>query len=142
MPTATLIHGFAVLSLLPMAGNELCVAAFVEPVVRATDESVQGLISPRFAALLGRVMPFWYAASLLLTSVDWWLTRSRMVAASGLLQVAILVLSIGFLVPINNRIATAQLQPGWSAEARRWDSLHTGRVLLLLVAAVLLVFAA
>ena len=135
-----IIHHLAVFSLTAIAGNEVCVAAFVEPALRRLPDAQQRPIAPLLAGSLGRAMPFWYAATLLLTLGDWWLSRTAGAAVAMGLQLLILVGTLGFLVPINNRIAAGALQDGWLADARRWDALHLGRVVLLLIAAAVLVF--
>ncbi|MGI4854612.1 MAG: anthrone oxygenase family protein [Janthinobacterium lividum] len=135
-----IIHHLAVFSLTAMAGNEVCVAAFVEPVLRRLPEAQQRPVAPSVAGALGRAMPFWYAVSLLLTIADWWLARTTGAAVAAGLQLLILVGTLALLVPINNRIAAGALQDGWLADARRWDALHQGRVVLLLLAAAVLIF--
>ena len=111
-------------------GHEFCVAAFVEPVLRRLP----------VAKSLGTAMPFWYAASLLLTLGDWWLLRTNAVATAAVLQLLVLVGTLMLLVPINNRLASGALQGGWLADARRWDRLHRVRVAMLLIAAAALIF--
>ena len=142
MMTSAPVHSVAVLSLLTMTGNEVCVAVFAEPVFRRTEEGVQRAVAPHFAALLGKAMPFWYAASLLLTGASWWTSRNVATGASVLLQVVVLLFTLGLLVPINNRIVKALPGPGWLADARRWDALHRVRVVLLVVASALLALPA
>ena len=136
-PNATL-HGAAMFSLLTMTGNEVCVAVFVEPVLRGADDAVQRVLAPRTAAVLGKWMPLWYAVSLLLTIADWWLARNSLVAASLGVQVVILTGTLTLLVPINNRLARGALRPGWLSDARQWDRYHQLRVVLLLAASGLL----
>ena len=91
--------------------------------------------------MLGKVMPFWYIATLValiaaavLTSGEWAIT------ASAALLALVVLLTVTVLVPINNRIAA------WSQTAdvdrdlaRRWDRLHWVRVTLLVVMLVALV---
>ena len=131
-------HHQAVFCLTAMAGNELCVAAFVEPVLRRLPDAEQRPAVPPIASTLGRAMPFWYALSLLLTAADWWLSRTGAVAIALGLQVVVLVATLTLLVPINNRLAAGNLQDGWLADARHWDTLHRMRVALLLLAAAAL----
>lgn len=127
----------------PMVGVEIAVAAFANPVVgRLPDE---GFAKARGDAsrVLGRVMPFWYIATLMMLVVAavvlhpaWLLT-----AAAALMAVVVL-LTVLLMVPINNRIGR------WSGAAavdrdlaRRWDRLHWLRVGLLLVVYLLLVLS-
>jgi hypothetical protein len=137
MSLPILLMQASMLSLFAMTGNELCVAAFLEPVLRASRQDVQLAVAPRAAARLGRAMPFWYALSLLLTAGNWWFNRAVPVAVSALLQLLIVVATIAFLVPINNRVARGELGEDMR-NARRWDTLHRARVVLLLIASALL----
>jgi uncharacterized membrane protein len=75
--------------------------------------------------------------------------RRRQTTLAALLAAAVIwtgaiIVSIGVLVPINNRIAslnTAAPAPGWERDHRRWDALHRIRILLLLIALLVLVSA-
>ncbi len=141
------MHGLTVATLLLLAlltGNEFCVAAFVEPVLRSSSERHQVTTAPAFAQRLGKWMPGWYAATLLLTafvtavqvrSTHSWITGA---ALSLLIQLAVLVVTLTLLVPRNNRLAAmVEPYPAWQDDARQWDSLHRLRVMLLFVATVL-----
>ena len=139
MATHDTVHHLAGFCLATMAGNEFCVAAFVEPVLRRLPEQQQRPAVPSVAKVLGRAMPFWYAASLLLTGGDWWLSRTGAAAVAVSLQVVVLG-TLTLLVPINNRLAAGALPDGWLADARRWDAMHRVRVALLLIAAAALIF--
>lgn len=144
----TIIHLLAFVSLTLMTGVEICVAVFVEPVLRSLRERVQLEAVPCFAAALGKVMPFWYASSLLLTAVDAWLHfhhalhgRTPLVS-SAVLQALTILATITILVPINNRLAKMrEAYPGWLRDAQRWDAIHRFRVVALLIAVTLLAFA-
>jgi hypothetical protein len=93
-------------------------------------------------------MPFWYAASLLLLLVETFLRRhepglSLLIVASTIWAVVI-ILTILFLVPINNRMM--QLNVGSFPEQAmrahdRWDTLHRIRVLALATSMVCLLLA-
>jgi hypothetical protein len=99
--------------------------------------------------VLGRVMPFWYIGSLLLTAglaaAKWHgLAGGAAVAAAGLLIVSV-VMSVTVLVPINNRIITwtADDHPAdWREQNQRWDRWHYARVAVILAAFVLTLVAA
>ena len=55
-----------------------------------------------------------------------------------------IVFTIGILVPINNRIAAwnaAAPAPGWKRDHKKWDSLHRVRILLLVIAVFVLIYA-
>jgi uncharacterized membrane protein len=140
-----MLHIVSLLCLAVMTGNELCVGAFVEPVLRQLPDPEQIAAVPRIAARLGRWMPFWYATSLILTCWDCIDTHMRTGVwradrvASVVLQVVILIMTLSLLVPINNRLAKmTRSYEGWSSDARRWDTLHRVRIALLLGAALTL----
>jgi hypothetical protein len=127
-----------------LIGVEFCVSAFIYPVIRQLEAEPQAKALSLFARLLGGVMPFWYAACLLLLAVHAWLRRGTatfplLVTAAGLWLAAI-VLSVAVLVPINNRIA-ARSSANWQQEQRRWNNLHQLRVLLLAIAAFCLLWS-
>ncbi|HEY0793938.1 MAG TPA: anthrone oxygenase family protein, partial [Chthoniobacterales bacterium] len=96
----------------------------------------------------GRVMPFWYALTLLLSvavvvlartawTLSWWLA----LGAAALFALMI-VYTVLLPVPINNQVARWRpeaLPANWRPLRRRWDTLHAIRVGVLLVALVLLV---
>ena len=98
--------------------------------------------------VLGRVMPFWYIGSLLLTA---WLAAAKWggsagdaaVAAAALLAVSV-VMSITLLAPINNRSVTwtAEDHPAdYREQYQRWDRLHYARVAIIVAAFVLTLVA-
>lgn len=132
---------FAVFVLL---GVEFSVSVFINPVMRQLDTEPQAKALSLFAELLGRVMPFWYGACLLLLAVQAWLHRGTAVycllLTAALLWLGAIVFSIAVLVPINNRIA-ARSAENWQEQHRRWNNLHGLRVLLLAVAAFLLIWS-
>ncbi len=127
-----------------MVGNELTVSLFINPVMWKLDAGAQAKALSLFAGILGRVMPFWYGLCLILFLIETVVHRGEpgfypLVAAS-ILWAAIIVFTIVWLVPINNRVAAlAEGAPleRWLPEHRRWDRLHRVRILLLLVALVL-----
>jgi uncharacterized membrane protein len=131
-----------------MVGNELTVSLFIHPVMRKLDPESQRKVLSLFAALLGRVMPFWYGLCLILFVVETVLHRGQpefnFLMAASILWAAIIVLSIAVLVPINNRIAAlaADVPPErWLPEHDRWNRLHQLRILILLLALVLVTHA-
>src|SRR5699024_5595376 len=66
------------------------------------------------------------------------------VVASALFVVGI-AMSVGLLVPINNRVASWTVQDApddWRDQLRRWDRIHTVRTGVILLAFVLLAVAA
>jgi uncharacterized membrane protein len=131
-----------------MVGVEFAVAVFVNPILRRLPAGSSLEARADGARVLGRVMPFWYFASLLLTA---WLAAAKWggpagtaaVAAAALLVVSV-VMSITLLVPINNRAATwtADHHPAdYREQEQRWDLLHYARVAIILAGFVLTLVA-
>src|ERR1700744_4172823 len=91
-----------------MVGNELAVSAFVNPAVWQLESGPQAQELSRLDRSLGRVMPIWYGLCLALLALESYLHRHQAVLApllaATLIWAAAVVFSIGFLVPINNRI--------------------------------------
>lgn len=118
-----------------MVGVELCVAAFVNPILDRLPGEAGLLGRAQGGRVLGRLMPWWYVASLVLCIVVAVLARdsaSTWAAAAGavLLMVSV-VMSVAVLVPINNRAKTwtpGHAPPDWRDQVQRWDRLHYVRV--------------
>jgi hypothetical protein len=140
----------AVLVLGLMTGSELNVAAFAHPALNRQSLEVHVPMRSWLAALLGRVMPFWMAASTLLNLLlllpferlndSAW----RLAAFALVIQCLAVAFSLVGPVPINNRIAkwTPQSLPNdWRAQEHRWDLYHWFRTSGLVVAFVLLVLS-
>jgi hypothetical protein len=142
------MHIFDIITILAiglMIGTEFAVSAFINPVVQQLEETAQAKILSLFAHLLGKVMPVWYALSLVLMLVEAYLRRhepklpSLLIAAAT--WIAVIVYSIAALVPIANRVAVLEsgaLPAGWRQEHKRWDTLHRWRIFLLVVSMVFL----
>src|ERR1700722_14840145 len=140
----------AILVLGLMCGNELSVAAFAHPTLNRQPREVHILMRSSFAALFGRVMPFWMTSSTLLNLLLLFpfahLTPSawRLASVAFAIQVfAVLFLLVG-PVPINNRIAktTPESVPdNWRAEEHRWDVYHWVRTSALVAAFIILILA-
>jgi uncharacterized membrane protein len=138
-----ILNIFTILSMGLLIGTELCVSVFINPVLARLDARTRSQAVQMFATRLGRAMPFWYAACLILLLVETWLHRqqvglSLLIAASAI-WATIILLTILFLVPINNRMM--QLDgTSFSEEAqrehKRWTTLHHLRVLSLCAAMV------
>ena len=86
-----------------------------------------------FAALFGKVMPFWMTGStllnLLLLSPFTHLNHAawRLAAIAAVVQVLAVVFSLAGPVPINNRIAKwtpSSLPENWRMQESRWDLFH------------------
>ena len=140
----------AVLVLGLMCGSELNVAAFAHPGFSRQPLEIHIRLRSSFAALFGKVMPFWMSGSTLLNgllllpfvhlnSAAW-----RFAATACAIQAAAVVFSLLGPVPINNRIAkwTFSSLPGdWGAQEHRWDLYHWIRTCGLVIAFALLVLS-
>ncbi|WP_253827952.1 DUF1772 domain-containing protein [Prauserella aidingensis] len=132
-----------------MVGVELAVAVVVHPVLLRLPVGAALDGRAHEARMLGRTMPVWYVASLLLTAaltIATWGTSAAVTAgiATALLVISV-VMSATLLVPINNRTATWTADdhpPDWRDVYRRWDRLHYVRVTVLVGAFVLVLAAA
>ena len=131
-----------------MVGNELTVAMFVHPTLRHAPDNCHASVRRDFAALLGCVMPFWYAAVFLLTAAVAWIgppfrtTDGKLLLASSGLWLLAIVYTLIFPAPLNTRIAHWQLHTlpdNWKADALRWDRYHALRMVVLLAALFCLV---
>ncbi|GGA62412.1 membrane protein [Pseudoclavibacter endophyticus] len=131
-----------------MVGVELAVAVVLNRIVLRLPAGASIAARADSARMLGGVMPFWYVGSLLLTvalTAFTWGTAAAtgVVLAAALLAISV-VMSVVFLVPINNRSAawTAESHPAdWREQYRKWDRLHYLRVAIIVVAFVLVVAA-
>jgi uncharacterized membrane protein len=128
-----------------MIGNELTVSLFLNPVVWKLGDSAQAKALSLFAGLLGKVMPFWYALSLVLMLAEAYVRRHQpgvtLLLIAVVIWIAIIVYTVTILLPINNRIArlTDALPSGWREEHKKWDMYHRWRILSLVIAMVCLV---
>ena len=129
----------------PMVGVELAVAVFFNPVFDRLPDDAFRAIRGRASRVLGAVMPFWYAATLMLLAVAAVRagggSRTWLCGIAAGLMAAVVLLTVTTLVPINNRIAKWPATGELSRElAARWDRLHRLRVaVLVLLFAVLAV---
>jgi hypothetical protein len=126
-----------------MVGVELAVSVFVNPIFVRLPAGASLEARADGARVLGRVMPFWYFASLILTAAlaatSSGAAAGAAIAAAALLVVSV-VLSLALLVPINNRSAswTADQHPDdWREQQQRWDHLNYVRVAIIATALVL-----
>ena len=140
----------SVLTLGLMCGSELNVAAFAHPTLNRQPLEVHVRMRASWAALFGRVMPFWMTGSallnLLLLLPFQHLNESawRFAAVAFIIQVFAVVFSLVGPVPINNRIIkwTPQSLPeDWQAQEHRWDQYHWLRTCGLIVAFAILVLS-
>jgi Domain of unknown function (DUF1772) len=130
-----------------MCGSELCVAAFAHPTLNPQPLDTHIRVRSTLAALLGRVMPFWFAAStvlnllLLLPFAHLPRLAWRFAAIALATQIFCVVFSLVAPVPINNRIAkwaVQSLPQDWKKQERLWDTYHWFRTCLLIGAFVVL----
>ncbi len=140
------MHLFNVATLfvvLTLVGVEFSVSAFVNPSAWRLEAAPQATMLGRFAAVLGKFMPFWYAGALLLLGIETWLHRhtpeSRILLTASVIWFLTTFATIFFLVPLNKRVIEAG--PGWQEAHRAWDRRHRARVLALATAAILLTYA-
>ena len=131
-----------------MVGNELAVAVFFHPRISRLDDTTHVRAAQTLAQALGRVMPFWYALTLILTLGVVFVARTAWTAAwwfalgAAALFAAMIVYTVLLPVPINNQVARWQPETppaNWRELRRRWDTLHAIRVAVLIVALALLV---
>lgn len=139
----------AVISIGLMIGAEFAVWAFINPILWKLEEPARTRAAQLFAQKLGAVMPFWYTSNFLFLVVAAIVLRHRpgfvFLAAASAIWAAVIILTLIFLVPINNRIA--RQDAGLSLDQshrlhRRWDTLHRARVVALVVAFALFLLAA
>jgi hypothetical protein len=134
-----------------MVGVEFAVAVFVNPILLRLPAGAALEARADGGRVLGRVMPFWYVGSLVLTAglaaATWGSSAAEAgaaTAAAALLAVSV-VMSVALLVPINNRSTTwtASDHPDdYREQQQRWDRLHYVRVAIIVAAFVLTVVAA
>jgi hypothetical protein len=125
-----------------LIGAELAVSVFVNPILERLDLPARTEAVRLFARRLGKAMPFWYAGCLILLLVQIFLHMHRpgfpLLIAAAALWLAVILFSVFWLVPINNRLME---MPNLDASAqqahKRWDGLHRLRVVALTVAMVL-----
>lgn len=124
-----------------MVGVELAVALVVNPILLRlpTEAGLAG--RAHGARMLGRAMPIWYVGSLVLVvalAVSAWGTTASVTAFVGAALLAVsVVMSVVLLVPINNRSMTwtpEDRPEDWREQQRRWDGLHSVRVVIIIAA--------
>jgi uncharacterized membrane protein len=138
----------SILSIGLLIGTEACVSVFINPILWSLGERTQAQAVQMFAARLGKAMPFWYAASLVLLIAE---AAARHHGTAGLLLLVsvalwagVILATIFFLVPINNRMRKEAATLPFAEMKRQhtqWDRLHRLRVLALIVSMVCLLIA-
>lgn len=131
-----------------LIGVEFAVSAFINPVLWTLEPSAQAAAIRLFARKLGRAMPPWYIASFVLLLIATIAHRHQpgeiLLIAASVLWATIILLTILFLVPINNRMSQLSeeaLVNGTLLEHRKWDALHRLRVVALVAAMVCFLLA-
>ena len=131
-----------------LIGTELAVSVFINPILQRLDTGTRMRAISLFAKRLGTAMPFWYALSALLLIAEAVLRRHTdglsLLTTASALWLAVIVLTLIFLVPINNRMM--RLDSNSSTEAslqqhKTWDVLHRGRVAVLAASMVCFLLA-
>lgn len=143
------IDVIAVLATLLLTGSELAIGVFVHPALSRLPDAAHAEAAKPLAQLLGKVMPFGYAAALLsvvaslLTRAvgtwSWWACLSSAALLAGTVPFSLI-----WLVPINNRVAAWDLNAlprDWKSDRERWDQYHSVRIAILVVASVAMAFA-
>jgi len=131
-----------------LIGTEFAVAVFINPILWRLENSAQLSAVRMFAKRLGAAMPIWYAASLLLLIAEAVVRRHQanmvLVVIAGGIWAAVIVLTVLYLVPINNRLAQLS-EHSVAAVARQhhkhWDTMHRYRVAALGVSMVCFLMA-
>jgi uncharacterized membrane protein len=130
-----------------LAGNELAVAAFVHPQLHKLGHTAHTQTATLLARVLGKAMPLWYGAALVLLLGAAFEHRpvssgpGLFILLAAIFWAATIAFTITMLVPINNRIAKMnpeQPYDCWLEDRSRWDQLHQVRVALLIMAFILL----
>src|SRR6478672_5805985 len=118
-----------------LIGTELAVSVFINPILWRLDDAAQMSAVRMFAKRLGSAMPFWYAASLVLLIAE---TISRrhganitLLMIASAIWAAVIVVTVLFLVPINNRLAeigAKSVAAVAQQQHKQWDMMHRYRV--------------
>ncbi len=131
-----------------MVGVEFSVAFVINPIMLRLPDGQLLEARADGGRMLGRAMPPWYIGSLMLmvalAVATWGTTTAVLTLVAAVLLGITVVMSLAWLVPINNRSSTwtADEHPAdWREQMRRWDSLHYLRVAIIVAAFVLLAAA-
>ncbi len=129
-----------ILSTAALLGNEFSIAVFIHPALSRTQHESFLPAIQAFAALFGKVMPFWMAATLLLHLIllgltwHWPALPTVLLLAATLLWFAIILFSVCGPVPINDRVKAwdiGKLPPDWQEQRQLWDRLNAIRVVMI-----------
>ncbi|UUO01277.1 DUF1772 domain-containing protein [Mycolicibacterium novocastrense] len=138
-----IVHVLTLLIVGPLVGVELAVAVFLNPALGRLPDDAFAQARSDSGRVLGKVMPLWYFAALVVLIAAAVLSRVDWLFITAALTMALAVAAtVALMVPINNRIGR------WSSGAdvdrglaRQWDRLHWRRVALLVVVFGLVVAA-
>jgi len=131
-----------------LIGTEFTVSVFINPILQRLDTDTRMKTISYFAKRLGTAMPFWYVLSFLLLIGESVLRRNgnseSLLTTASALWLAVIVLTLIFLVPINNRMMRLDTNsPSESSlrEHTKWDLLHRGRIAVLTASMVCFLLA-
>ena len=86
-------------------------SVFINPILERLDTGTRMRAISLFAKRLGTAMPFWYVLSLLLLIAEAAVRRHSdglsLLATASSLWLAVIILTLIFLVPINNRMMSS-----------------------------------
>lgn len=144
----TFLNTFTILCIGLLIGTEFSVSAFVNPILWKLEARAQAAAISLFARTLGTVMPFWYSLSLLLLIIEAAVRHHQsgelLLLTAIAIWVAVILLTILFLIPINNRM-TRLNSDSFTEEARKahkqWDTLHRVRIAALCAAMICFLLA-
>ena len=131
-----------------LIGTEFTVAVFINPILRKLGLREELRAIRLFAARLGSAMPVWCCVSFLLLIAEAIFRHgeagSLLVIAAGVIWALVIILTVLFLVPINNRLARVDpespVEPALQ-EHGDWDTMHRWRVASLTAAMICFVVA-
>jgi hypothetical protein len=139
-----------ILSTAMLLGNEFSVGVFIHPTLARVDHERFLPAIQVFAALFGKIMPFWMGATLLLHLIllvctwSWPAFPTVLLLTATLLWLGIILFSVVGPVPINNQVKAwdnRKLPPDWQEQRRRWDRLNAIRVVLIGLAFLALILS-
>ena len=119
-----LLFVILILSTAALLGNEFSIGVFIHPVLARTDHERFLPVIQVFAALFGKVMPFWMATTLVLhlallgLSWHWPAPSTVLLTAATLVWIAIIIFSLVGPVHINNRVKSMGSPPASNRLAR------------------------
>jgi uncharacterized membrane protein len=131
-----------------LIGTEFAVSVFINPILRKLEPREQLGAIRLFAARLGAAMPFWYGVSLLFLIAEAVVRHGAnghlLLIAASAIWAAVIVLTLLFLVPINNRLVRADPDSAPEralTEHGQWDAMHRWRVATLTAAMICFLMA-